>query len=420
MFETGDFPTNTNLNYFLGTDNHSETQLPSSLERSDSMNFRPYQASTSDSTVDDDVLYLGQVDAPNLSGPVEFCKAIAPRNEESSSGFVTAKRIHMESQDCQGHLNTAEGSAPLTHPTTIAKSSKDPHRGMYPRGKVKNSPMKLVHYEPPKGFVKASNLGVALPSSVQNRIESERNKSYSNLEHRSNSNVAPEQRGKKRKLPQQGNTLQNYFTSASPKKERQTDGHMMNGKIMGSPLKPSQSQSQVTVGSTSSQVGGVQEAGPSQTNKTTIAWTVTPPQLPKLEPGSSPRKGPQTSKLKGSLAKRKRTGQAKQTDPKLIGPEAHNIYKATFLYDKQLAKPPKTREAADKYGLLGSGNYPPGAPSTGSYFDRLPYELIENIFCRLPMMDLLLNVNKVCLLWNGIISDEAVRKSNLLIYGFEF
>ena len=41
-------------------------------------------------------------------------------------------------------------------------------------------------------------------------------------------------------------------------------------------------------------------------------------------------------------------------------------------------------------------------------FSRIPDEVIENIFCQLPIMDLLLNCALVCRQWKAIISDEKV------------
>ncbi|XP_013400415.1 F-box DNA helicase 1-like isoform X2 [Lingula anatina] len=64
---------------------------------------------------------------------------------------------------------------------------------------------------------------------------------------------------------------------------------------------------------------------------------------------------------------------------------------------------------SDKYGLLGTGEVDLTGDETDSdkdYFSMLPIEVIENILCQLPMLDLALNVNRVCSQWNDIISDE--------------
>ena len=64
----------------------------------------------------------------------------------------------------------------------------------------------------------------------------------------------------------------------------------------------------------------------------------------------------------------------------------------------------------DKYGLLGSGSYPKQKSDLQiNYFERLPLEVLEIIFCQLPMLDLCLNSNRVCMQWNDIIADEKVN-----------
>jgi hypothetical protein len=62
---------------------------------------------------------------------------------------------------------------------------------------------------------------------------------------------------------------------------------------------------------------------------------------------------------------------------------------------------------SDRYGLLGSGSEP--CDPTINYFERLPVEVLETIFCQLPMLDLCLNSNRVCLAWSEVISSPKVR-----------
>ncbi|KAL5013331.1 hypothetical protein ScPMuIL_007601 [Solemya velum] len=69
-----------------------------------------------------------------------------------------------------------------------------------------------------------------------------------------------------------------------------------------------------------------------------------------------------------------------------------------------------TFRVSDKYGLLGTGHssnlLKKPILSTCNHFDRLPLEVVENIFCMLPMLDLCLNSNRVCTAWNVIISNS--------------
>ena len=42
------------------------------------------------------------------------------------------------------------------------------------------------------------------------------------------------------------------------------------------------------------------------------------------------------------------------------------------------------------------------------YFERLPVDIVENIFSRLPILDLILNLTLVSKTWNGIVNSEQV------------
>ncbi|XP_064604992.1 F-box DNA helicase 1-like isoform X2 [Liolophura sinensis] len=62
-------------------------------------------------------------------------------------------------------------------------------------------------------------------------------------------------------------------------------------------------------------------------------------------------------------------------------------------------------DVVDRYGLLGSGRYPCDPVDKTNTFELLPAEVMENIFCFLPVQDLYLNANRVCKAWNQIISN---------------
>ena len=63
-------------------------------------------------------------------------------------------------------------------------------------------------------------------------------------------------------------------------------------------------------------------------------------------------------------------------------------------------------EVGRTYGLLNDSKV---TVTRENYFEKLPADVVENIFCGLPMLDLCLNVNRVCLTWNDIISNPKVR-----------
>ncbi|KAL1415063.1 hypothetical protein MTO96_029841 [Rhipicephalus appendiculatus] len=43
------------------------------------------------------------------------------------------RSLRLDFVDCQAHASTSEGAAPLVDPSRVQKSSRDPHRGLYPR-----------------------------------------------------------------------------------------------------------------------------------------------------------------------------------------------------------------------------------------------------------------------------------------------
>ena len=43
-------------------------------------------------------------------------------------------------------------------------------------------------------------------------------------------------------------------------------------------------------------------------------------------------------------------------------------------------------------------------------FSHLPAEIMENIFCQLPIVDLMLNCTLVCHQWYNVISQDSVSK----------
>lgn len=68
-------------------------------------------------------------------------------------------------------------------------------------------------------------------------------------------------------------------------------------------------------------------------------------------------------------------------------------------------------KSVNTFGLLGEGGMSDGEECDDvDLFSKLPIEVMENIFCRMPMMDLCQNINVVCKAWNEIISREKVNK----------
>lgn len=72
--------------------------------------------------------------------------------------------------------------------------------------------------------------------------------------------------------------------------------------------------------------------------------------------------------------------------------------------------------SSTNYGLVGgditeSDDESEDFNYCGTEFSQLPVEIMENIFCQLPIVDLMLNCVLVCRQWNNVISRDSVIES---------
>ena len=72
--------------------------------------------------------------------------------------------------------------------------------------------------------------------------------------------------------------------------------------------------------------------------------------------------------------------------------------------------------SSTKYGLVGgditeSDDESEDFNYCGTEFSQLPVEIMENMFCQLPIVDLMLNCVLVCRQWNNVISRDSVIES---------
>ena len=86
---------------------------------------------------------------------------------------------------------------------------------------------------------------------------------------------------------------------------------------------------------------------------------------------------------------------------------------SSFKSARQAKKQP-SRSARAAFGLVGGGDVSDSDDDDSqdsSLFARLPVEIMENIFCQLPIVDLMLNCALVCRQWYNIISRDSVMDS---------
>lgn len=285
---------------------------------------------------------------------------------------IKKRKVHMTCPEIFEFNKTSSGSAALKNPIAVAKSLQDPHKGLYPKeNRKKNS----------SNFQNATSL------------------LFPNLE-----------------MPE--NNLKEKHT-------QETQGGLNHIKktVMQSPIKqsrpgsivhyciPSTSQ-QLYTNVNSSRVCDLDNPGYSQEERDSLSQS--PPKekryvskvdvtkrLFEAQKSLSPKKSPTKKKSKAF-----KKGASFNRDN-------------TFLYSNTIA-------SANQSDPLSFGveveDHSGNESSTDSileeynYFQNLPIEVVHNIFCRLPFLDLRLNVNRVCSQWNDVVSDENVCMLCLLFF----
>lgn len=310
----------------------------------------------------------------------------APSSSDSlsSSSPTTPKKrkIHMNVIDCRDYLET-EGYKRLTNPATVKLSSKSPNCGLYPRSKDRNLPRSSTSTMG-SGFTSATQvLNPKLPFVASNVEPSQSHPSTSGSPAKKR---GPKYQSSRAKFPIQTNKLDKYFTKIS--KTENSDSN-----------------------------DGILSQMPTKCVKTTLMYSPIKKQS-QDDPRSSVYVLDDDAPLLSTPEKMCSSGVEKlEVKHKKTAVSKHNKWKKipkfnrdnTFLYSNNPVIKPAKSDGGDKYGLLGHGNVSDDDDDDARcWFDYLPPEVLQNILCRLPLMDLYLNVNTVCKQWNEIISDTKV------------
>ena len=321
--------------------------------------------------------------------------AAAEKSEScQSSPFVrsnnnTCKKIHMDMMDCKEHADSQSGSQALSNPSNVIKSSKDPNRGLYPRPSFKKDPSSSG------AFVPAS----ALHHGYKRRRFSGQNDSTGNFNtvlQPQTYRLSPKKQRTGPKLPYQNNSLDRYFSASQPSA----------GSTENISSTPPKTYSQGSPSSTpplprsppSFMYSPIKQVAGS--NLFTMGTADCVNSSNKLQDRVSKNL---FNRQKGQPVPRKTSRSVKSKKPAPTFNRGNS-----FLYSNDPI-PKSSSKPKDLYGLLGNGNLLPDENLSWKNINEFPYEILENILCRLPMMDLCLNVNRVCILWRDIIADEKVR-----------
>ncbi len=332
-------------------------------------------------------------------------------SQSSSQYLVTGtngkngfKKVHMDMMDCKDHADSPSGSLALKNPTVVPNSSKDPNQRLQPRPSRKHAAasgpfvtastllkQEQVQIDPTEGN-DAPPASMFLPQSFPS---------------------SPKRQRSGPKFKPQSNKLDKYFTKTESPDTTPT-------KTFSSSQGCSTATSKVTLPRTYSSSQGTPP-------KTTPPLPRSPPSFlysPIKRVGNSnifvcePHTSQEAKKETGAVRKGLDYGEPSHSSGDVAAGHSSastsTSNDCTIIYTQSSTQPtnPAPPVFRDRYGLLGNGhNLPPDDPSgnkSGININDFPYEILENILCRLPISDLYLHVNRVCHRWNGIVSDEKV------------
>lgn len=371
---------------------------------------------------------------------------------------VTRRKIHMDSLACHILANSSEGSKSICNPS-VGSCSGDANKGLYPvtrhRKRKRNDDDRDFEQKNigglalSQGFVSASDMYSLVKDKNMQHVVSNQEKQ----------SPVKRTKSKIKQIPNQGSILPFLSRQSSAIKELLPDN---DSKPDSASLSEAFVEKKYKKESSSSPVNDCENSESKQQrcfmyspikklskDSSSSSCIYISDNSPSCSPSSSQdSQGPQPISQGEKLADNavvKKLFEAQKTEDLTLKPgkkkpkpspfvqkkEVENIKSEAAKYfvgdsldmernfisdhkdDTSLSRPHTNsvlyqHPTGDKYGLLGSGSYPREDSEKVNYFDLLPPEILDNIFCQLPMLDLCLNCNRVCRKWNNIIADEKV------------
>ncbi|XP_070559585.1 F-box DNA helicase 1-like [Ptychodera flava] len=365
------------------------------------------------------------------------------------------KKLEMSSSECLRRSSTAEGTAPLTSPLSVQKTSRDVNRGLYPRNSRKNhsSNPTLTKLKPRN---RQSKLTAVTSSQFKHSGSTFATQSSQNGSETALSKTLPGQRTPTKEMVTSNATIQCKKSWSRSQPRPSSSPSSSSFQFQRSVSMPSMQASSdcgrvVSPNTLPNQSTPTKlQASPKATLLSPKSWSKSRPSasVSDQSPGSS-HKGPvrsiqaefdrvassspslekqtnQMSKAANSstcdndIANAERTtnqatnSQLGQTsdkdgsDPNLLAfendAEMEELMATQIMMENEFDDESEQDAMPNTFGLLGE-EMQIEEEEEKNYFEDLPPEVIENIFSQLPMIDLCLNVNRVCRQWNDIISD---------------
>ncbi|XP_041348939.1 F-box DNA helicase 1-like [Gigantopelta aegis] len=315
------------------------------------------------------------------------------------------RKIHVDVSECLNFSQSETGSKVLTNPHQVKKSSKDCNRGLHPRSRTKRLKKTQSH------GLDTGTKSLTVPSQVCNTASCTSSSYLSGPSPSKSLETTPSKTSfksprikyhGKRFVPQK-NTLSKYFTvqkidvhsciindkSGSEKSEVEVKSSMIDDPS-SSKLKDS-SSSGTSYRTTSKMYSPIKKL----TDIVYICDSSSDSSSSVPHTGSSHSK---THPVRSLFTSQQQDSQQ---------------FKCLKVEYSSIACASCESDHSKTFGLLGDAldsenhNCPSACSSrtNSTSFEHLPLEVVELIFCQLPVLDLCLNCNRVCTQWNEKISD---------------
>ena len=323
-------------------------------------------------------------------GDVCFISAsqLVKKNDKKSDGpqkelFLRSKRLHFDVQDCEKFSNTEEGALSLRNPPCVNKGTRDLNRGLIPKQARKDRPALpfCISHDPLTGQgIQAAKNDLSLHNKKKNPGSTVKRRTRKNVSHQKNKVTTYFQ-------PSKNSTRSSCATMA---KSSNSMIPLNSTPPRNTSIFNTTSQKKYSPSSMYAKIERVE-------GTSNIFQCISPEKVNVLKDLFDAGK-------KCSAEKRRNSSTDSNCDQRNKSARLHSTPPSHT--DLECG-----RSIIDQYGLLGVDDTFEDSDKDCEpecHFSRLPLEIIENIFCHLSLIDLLLGVSCVCVTWQQIISNPKV------------
>ena len=335
--------------------------------------------------------------------------------DEPAEKITKKRRIHMNVANCVAFEQTEEGSQALRDPFSVNISS---HHLSYLQPKPSRNKTGVVSDATVSGFVKASSL----QTSQNNLLVAKLNVEAFVSDDSKYPNAIVTKGKKKSKFPSQSNNMLNYFpvTSTSPIK---CTSYSPLSKIPGS-------QTLYTQGVSTSPSTANSSARPNNVINEKINANITTVKRQLIVNTTRKNKSKRVLKHQenSNIAYKDLSEEIdddfdvdntkmlkkRKTHPFNSAPRKSSMLSFTEKFNSEKLSDEMFNNSFGLLGSIDNINTVNDVLNENSnddvmcFFQLLPVDIMQNIFCHLPLWDLCLNMTRVCRYWNEIISDSEV------------